>query len=160
MHNGSSQAAPLGTGGEAGLRKAEDGGGRDVESWKEALAFCIFVARTHLSLCSITQTSAPSGLQLSLSALLHLSQVVWQPPGGRFCPRYKWVGWGKAGDETWRGGEDCVPSRRFPGWSGGHPSMSQLKRWCFTSMSCTPSFSGFFSFSCRMTQRPRQCTTP
>lgn len=23
--------------------------------------------------------------------------------------------------------------------------MSQLKRWCFTSMSCTPSFSGCFS---------------
>lgn len=39
------------------------------------------------------------------------------------------------------------------GWGGGHPSMSQLKRWCFTSMSCTPSFSGFFSFSCRTTQR-------
>lgn len=32
--------------------------------------------------------------------------------------------------------------------------MSQLKRWCFTSMSCTPSFSGFFSFSCREAQRP------
>lgn len=48
------------------------------------------------------------------------------------------------------------PSRRSPRWRGvgGHPSISQLKRWCFTSMSCTPSFSGFFSFSCRMTQRP------
>jgi len=39
------------------------------------------------------------------------------------------------------------------GRGGGHPSMSQLKRWCFTSMSCTPSFSGCFSFSCRTTQR-------
>lgn len=35
------------------------------------------------------------------------------------------------------------------GRARSHPSMSQLKRWCFTSMSCTPSFSGFFSFSCR-----------
>lgn len=44
--------------------------------------------------------------------------------------------------------------RRFPGPGRGvgHPSMSQLKRWCFTSMSCTPSFSGFFSFSCRATE--------
>lgn len=39
-HNGSSQAAPLGTGGEVGLRKAENGGGRDVESWERALGFC------------------------------------------------------------------------------------------------------------------------
>lgn len=31
-----------------------------------------------------------------------------------------------------------------------HPSMSQLKRWCFTSMSWTPSFRGFFS-SCTQT---------
>lgn len=30
------------------------------------------------------------------------------------------------------------------------PSMSQLKRWCFTSMSWTPSFRGFFS-SCTQT---------
>lgn len=39
----------------------------------------------------------------------------------------------------------------FVGAGGGapggarHPSMSQLKRWCFTSMSWTPSFKGFFS---------------
>lgn len=47
-------------------------------------------------------------------------------------------------------------TEKAPGaqWGGGHPSMSQLKRWCFTSMSCTPSFSGFFSFSCREAQRP------
>lgn len=38
-HNGSSQAAPPGTAGEAGLRKAEDGGGRHVESWEGALGF-------------------------------------------------------------------------------------------------------------------------
>lgn len=30
-------------------------------------------------------------------------------------------------------------------WKEHHPSMSQLKRWCFTSMSCTPSFRGCFS---------------
>lgn len=39
-HNGSSQAAPLGTGGEVGLKKAENGGGKDVESWERALGFC------------------------------------------------------------------------------------------------------------------------
>lgn len=32
-----------------------------------------------------------------------------------------------------------------------HPSMSQLKRWCFTSISWTPSFRGFFS-SCTQGQ--------
>lgn len=96
-HNGSSQAAPLGTGGEAGLRKAGDRGGRDVESWKGALAFSS--QNTLVPLQHHPQPSAPSGLQISLLALLHLSQEVWQPPGG-FCHRYKWVGWGRAGRET------------------------------------------------------------
>lgn len=48
---------------------------------------------------------------------------------------------------------ECAQSRRSTQRHGrGHPSMSQLKRWCFTNMSCTPSFSGFFSFSCRKTK--------
>lgn len=53
-------------------------------------------------------------------------------------------------------GKGVHATEKAPGaqWGGGHPSMSQLKRWCFTSMSCTPSFSGFFSFSCREAQRP------
>lgn len=93
VHNGSSQAAPLGTGGEAGLRKAEDGGGRDVESWEGVLAFGS--QNTFVLLQHHPQPLAPSGLQLSLSALLHLSQVVWQPPGGGFCHRYKLGGVGK-----------------------------------------------------------------
>lgn len=81
MHNGSSQAAPLSTGGEAGLKKVEDGGGgRDVENWEGALAFCS--QNTLVPLQHHPQPSAPSGLQLSLLALLHLSQVVWQPPWG------------------------------------------------------------------------------
>lgn len=53
----------------------------------------------------------------------------------------------------WRRGVCAIEKVPRMGQGGGHPSMSQLKRWCFTSMSCTPSFSGFFSFSCRMTQR-------
>lgn len=67
---------------------------------------------------------------------------LWQHPEGDFVTGTS-VGRGRGG------GEERVPLRRFPGPGRGvgHPSMSQLKRWCFTSMSCTPSFSGFFSFS-------------
>lgn len=71
-----------------------------ADMWKAGRGHLLLVARTHLSLLQHhPQPSAPLGLQLSLLALLHLSQEVWQPPGG-FCHRYKWVGWGRAGCET------------------------------------------------------------
>lgn len=87
-----------------------------------------------------TRLSPPWGLHL------------WQPPEGDFVPGTN-VGRVRVRDGR-GGGEERVPLRRFPGPGRGvgHPSMSQLKRWCFTSMSCTPSFSGFFSFSCRETE--------
>lgn len=97
MHNGSSQVAPLGTGGEAGLRKAEDGDGRDVENWEGALGFCS--QNTLVPLQHHPQPSAPSDLQLSLLALLHLFQVVWQPPRG-ILSQIQVGGWGRVGGET------------------------------------------------------------
>lgn len=99
------QAAPPGIGGEAGLRQAEDGGvggGRNGEGWEGAL---VCVARTHLSLCSITLGHRlPVGRQLGLSVLLlSVPGGPAAPPPGGFCHRYKWVGWGRAGGETRQG---------------------------------------------------------
>lgn len=39
-----------------------------------------------------------------------------------------------------------------------YPSMSQLKRWCLTSMSWTPSFRGFCSFSYRNIDNMMLCS--
>lgn len=106
--------------------------------------------------------SPPSGLQLGLSALLPSVPGGLAAPGGDFVTDTS--GWGGEGQgvrhEGWGRGVCAIEKILRMGRGGGHPSMSQLKRWCFTSMSCTPSFSGFFSFSCRTTQRRGQCTTP
>lgn len=109
-----------------------------------------FVARTHLSLCSITLNHHIP--QVCSSASLTAAVCPrWQPPPRGILSQIRvgGVGEGRGVRHNGGGGEECAPLRRFPrmGQGGGHPSMSQLKRWCFTSMSCTPSFSGFFSFS-------------
>lgn len=94
------------------------------------------------------------GLWLGLSVPSVPGGLAAAPQGG-FCRIQVGAGGGGRGlRHDGGGGEECAPLRRFPrmGQGGGHPSMSQLKRWCFTSMSCTPSFSGFF-FSCKTTQR-------
>ena len=81
------QAVPPGTKGEAGLRQAEDEGGRDGEGWEGAL---VFVTRTHLSLCSITlDHHLPRVCSSASWRCCHPSQVAWQPPRGGFCHRYK-----------------------------------------------------------------------
>lgn len=64
----------------ARAEESRRGGGRNVENLKGALAF--FSQNTLVPLQHHPQPSDPSGLQLSLLALLHLSQVVWQPPAG------------------------------------------------------------------------------
>lgn len=93
------------------------------------------------------------GLRLGLLAPSVPGGLALAPQGGFF--QIQVGGRGREVRHDGGGGGECAPLRRFPrvGQGGGHPSMSQLKRWCFTSMSCTPSFSGFFSFSCRTTQR-------
>lgn len=140
-------------GGEAGLRRAEDGGGRDGEGLEGALVSC-----GQNTLVSLQHRRRPSPSLRSAARPLSLLPSV--PGGLAASPKGDFVtdtsGWGGGGQgvrHNGDGGEECAPLRRFPrmGRGGGHPSMSQLKRWCFTSMSCTPSFSGFFSFSCRMT---------
>lgn len=70
-------AAPPGRG-EAGLRRAEDGGGRDGEGLEGALVSC--GQNTLVSLQHRRRPSPPSGLQLGPSHCCHLSQVAWQPP--------------------------------------------------------------------------------
>lgn len=120
--------------------------------------------RGHLGFCSQNtvaplqhhpRPSPPSGLQLGLSALLPSVPGGLAAPGGDFVTDTS--GWGGEGQgvrhEGWGRGVCAIEKIPRMGRGGGHPSMSQLKRWCFTSMSCTPSFSGFFSFSCRTTQR-------
>lgn len=135
-----------------------------AEMWKAGRGHLLFVARTHLSLCSITLNHQPplvcSSASQHCSICPRWSGSSW---GGDFVPDTS--GWGGEGQGMRHGGgveerSVCHREGSQDGVGGGHPSMSQLKRWCFTSMSCTPSFSGFFSFSCRMTQRPSQCTTP
>lgn len=96
-HNGSSQAAPLGTSGEAEMRKAENGGGR---MWKAGRGHLLFVARTHLYLCSITLNYQPPGVCSSASQHCSICPRWFGSPRGGFCHRYNWVGWGRAGGET------------------------------------------------------------
>lgn len=135
--------------GEEGLRQAEDGGGRDREGWEGALFFFW------------PEHTCP--FSVSPSTFTSLGCAAWHLGTAAICPRWPgsplkgdfvtdtsgWGGGGQGVRHDGGGGKECAPLRRFPGmgWVVGHPSMSQLKRWCFTSMSCTPSFSGFFSFS-------------
>lgn len=128
-----------------------------AEMWKAGRGHLLLVARTHLFLCSITFNHQPPRVCSSASWHCSICPRRFGSPRGDFVTDTS--GWGGEGQAMRHEGveEMSVAIEKVPrmGWGGGHPSMSQLKRWCFTSMSCTPSFSGFFSFSCRMTQRPR-----
>lgn len=142
------QAAPPGTGGEAGLRQAEGGGAGMGKAGRGHL----FLWPEHT--CPFTASSSTITSLGSAARPLGTAAICprWpgSPPEGDFVTDTSgWGGGGQGVRHDGGGGEECAPLRRFPrmGWGGGHPSMSQLKRWCFTSMSCTPSFSGFFSFS-------------
>lgn len=94
------------------------GGDRDVESWEGALAFCS--QNTLVPLQHHPQPSAPTSLQLSLSALLYLSQVVWQPPEGDFVTDTS--GWGGEGQgmrhEGVRKGLCTIEKVSLMGWQG------------------------------------------
>lgn len=71
-----------------------------AEMWKTGKGHLLFVARTHLSLCSITLNHQPP--RVCSSASWHCSICPrWSgSPHGGFCHRYKWVGRGRAGGET------------------------------------------------------------
>lgn len=154
-HRAASQAAPPGTAERKGWGKQQMG---VAETGKAGRGhFFFFGQNTLVPFQHHPQPSPPSGLQLGLLALLpSVPGGLAAPPRGIFVKDTSgWGGGGQGVRHDGGGGQECSPLRRFPkmGWGVGHPSMSQLKRWCFTSMSCTPSFSGFFSFSCRTTQR-------